>query len=192
VSGKRKTASADARDAIATAAMTHLDHLYRVAFHLAKDPAEAEDLVQETVVRALAAYEQFDPGTNMKAWLAKILHNSFVDDYRHKKRWIATTDGMEAEDAIGQSPPDLNSGPESHALRNELTDQVSEALKKLPEEFRIPIVLVDMADLSYEEVSTVLSCPVGTVRSRLSRARKMMQRYLRVYVDAELKEATRK
>jgi RNA polymerase sigma-70 factor (ECF subfamily) len=172
--------------------MTHLDHLYRVAFHLAKDPADAEDLVQETFVRALAARERFQPGTNMKAWLTKILHNFFFDHYRQRKRWAATDHASEGEIEAWRSLPDPQSGPESQLLRKELDDHITDVLRKLPEEFREPIVLVDMADFSYEEVAALLSCPIGTVRSRLSRGRKLMQQYLGSYVGSEPKRATQK
>lgn len=172
--------------------MVHLDHLYRVAFHLAKDPVDAEDLVQETFVRALAAHEQFDPGTNMKAWLTKILHNYFFDHYRQKKRWISAEDGTQPEFDHWQRLPDLNPGPESHVLRRELDDQITQVLRKIPEEFRAPIVLVDIGDFSYEEVAAILSCPIGTIRSRLSRGRKLMQQYLKGYVGGEPKRATQK
>jgi RNA polymerase sigma-70 factor, ECF subfamily len=191
VSGERKTGSAK-HDAVANEAMIHLDHLYRVAFLLAKDPVDAEDLVQETFVRALAAHEQFDPGTNMKAWLTKILHNFFVDHYRQRKRWISAEDGTHPESEHWQRLPDLNPGPESHVLRKELDDQITQVLKKIPEEFRAPIVLVDMGDFSYDEVASILSCPIGTIRSRLSRGRKLMQQYLKVYVGGEPKRATQK
>jgi RNA polymerase sigma-70 factor (ECF subfamily) len=191
VSGDRKAGSAK-QDAFAHEAMIHLDHLYRVAFHLAKNPVDAEDLVQETFVRALAAHEQFHPGTNMKAWLTKILHNYFFDYYRQRKRWISAEDGTPPESEHGQRLPDLNPGPESHALRKELDEQITQVLRKLPEEFRAPIVLVDMGDFSYDEVATILSCPIGTIRSRLSRGRKLMQQHLKVYVGAEPKKATQK
>ncbi|HKY09921.1 MAG TPA: sigma-70 family RNA polymerase sigma factor [Candidatus Binatia bacterium] len=172
--------------------MTHLDHLYRVAFHLAKDPADAEDLVQETFVRALAAREQFQTGTNMKAWLTKILRNFFVDHYRQKKRWVAADDEFEREVESWQRLPDPQPGPESQILRKELDDQVTRMLRKLPDEFREPMVLVDMGDLSYEEVAAILACPIGTVRSRLSRGRKLMQRHLKNYAGSEPKRATQK
>ncbi len=172
--------------------MVHLDHLYRVAFHLAKDPADAQDLVQETFVRALAAHEQFDPGTNMKAWLTKILHNFFFDHYRQRKRWGSADDGTQPESENWQRLPELNPGPESHVLRKELDDQITQMLRKIPEEFRAPIVLVDMSDFSYDEVAAILSCPIGTIRSRLSRGRKLMQQYLKVYVGGEPKRATQK
>ena len=172
--------------------MTHLDHLYRVAFHLARDPADAEDLVQETFVRALAAHEQFDPGTNMKAWLTKILHNFFFDHYRQRKRWTSAEDGAQREAEPWQRLPDLHPGPESHVLRKEFDEQITRVLRKLPEEFRAPIVLVDMGDFSYEEVAAILSCPIGTVRSRLSRGRKLMRQHLKIYVDGEAKSAKQK
>ena len=191
MSGERKAGGAK-RDAVANEAMIHLDHLYRVAFHLAKDPVDAEDLVQETFVRALAAQEQFDPGTNMKAWLTKILHNFFFDHYRQKKRWILAEDGTQPEFEHWQRLPDLNPGPESHVLRRELDDQITQVLRKIPEEFRAPIVLVDIGGFSYEEVAAILSCPIGTIRSRLSRGRKLMQKYLNAYVGGEPKRATQK
>ncbi|HZA53536.1 MAG TPA: sigma-70 family RNA polymerase sigma factor [Candidatus Udaeobacter sp.] len=172
--------------------MTHLDHLFRVAFHLAKDPADAEDLVQETFVRALAAREQFDPGTNMKAWLTKILHNFFFDHYRQKKRWLSADEEPRSKSESWQRLPDLNPGPETHVLRKELDEQVTQALRKIPEEFRAPIVLVDMGDFSYEEVAAILSCPIGTIRSRLSRGRKLMQQYLKAYVGSESRKVAEK
>jgi len=172
--------------------MIHLDHLYRVAFHLAQDPVDAEDLVQETFVRALTAQEQFDPGTNMKAWLTKILHNFFVDHYRQRKRWISAEAVTHPESEHWQRLPDLNPGPDSNVLRKELDDQITQALKKIPEEFRAPIVLVDMGDLSYDEAASILSCPIGTIRSRLSRGRKLMQQYLKIYVGGEPKRVTQK
>jgi len=186
VSGEGKTESVK-RTAIATEAMTHLDHLYRVALHLAKGPADADDLVQETFVRALAAHEQFDPGTNMKAWLTKILYNVFFDHYRRNRRWLSAEDGTQPEFEHWQHPVDLNSGPESHVLRKELDDQIVQGLSKIPEEFRAPIVLVDIGDFSYGEVAAILSCPIGTIRSRLSRGRKLMQQYLKAYMGDEEK-----
>ena len=186
MSGEGKTESVK-RTVIATEVMTHLDHLYRVALHLAKGPADADDLVQETFVRALAAHEQFDPGTNMKAWLTKILYNFFFDHYRRNKRWLAAEDGVQPEFEHWQHPADLNSGPESHVLRKELDDQIVQGLSKIPEEFRAPIVLVDIGDFSYGEVAAILSCPIGTIRSRLSRGRKLMQQYLKAYMGDEEK-----
>jgi RNA polymerase sigma-70 factor (ECF subfamily) len=188
VAGKRKTADAG-RDAFAREAMVHLDHLYRVGFHLAKHQDEAQELVQETFVRAFAAYEQFNPGTNMKAWLTKILHNLFFDRYHQGKRWISTDDPAYEESDYWKGLPAENPGPESYALSRELNAQITDVLRKIPGEFRAPIVLVDMGDFTYEEAAEMLSCPIGTIRSRLSRGRKLLQEYLRPYVSSEQEKA---
>jgi RNA polymerase sigma-70 factor (ECF subfamily) len=186
VSGKPKAGDAE-RDPIASEAMVHLDHLYRVAFHLAKDPTDAEDLVQETFVRALAAHQQFERGTNLKAWLTRILHNFFFDHYRQRKRWVPADAVEQTESGHREHPGAANPGPESDLLTKELDDQITAALKQIPEEFRTPIILVDVGDFSYEEAAAILSCPIGTIRSRLSRGRKLMQQHLGVYVGGEQK-----
>jgi RNA polymerase sigma-70 factor, ECF subfamily len=186
VSGERKAAGAE-RDAFAREAMVHLDHLYRVAFHLAKDEDHAQELVQETFVRALAAYEQFSPGTNMKAWLTKILHNLFFDRYQQSKRWISTDDPAGQGSDYWERSPAENPGPESQVLLRELSANITDALKRIPEEFRAPILLVDMGDFSYAEAAEILSCPIGTIRSRLSRGRKLAHQYLAAYVGLKQK-----
>jgi RNA polymerase sigma-70 factor, ECF subfamily len=186
VAGERKAEGAE-RDAFAREAMVHLDHLYRIAFHLAKDEDHAQELVQETFVRALAAYEQFNPGTNMKAWLTKILHNLFFDRYQQNKRWISTDDPAGQEYDYWKRKPAENPGPESQVMLKELSANITEALKRIPEEFRAPILLVDMGDFSYAEAAEILSCPIGTIRSRLSRGRKLAQQYLAAYVGLEQK-----
>ena len=170
--------------------MLHLDHLYRVAFHLAKEPDEAQDLVQETYARALGSYQQFAPGTHLKAWLTKILYNFFFDHYHQTKRWVSVEDKAGEEDEerdYWERVPTENPGPESQILLKELNVKVTDALKKLPEEFRMPIILVDMGDFSYAEAAEVLSCPLGTVRSRLFRGRKILYQYLKNYVGAKEK-----
>jgi len=165
--------------------MGYLDHLYRVAIHLAKEPHEADDLVQETYARALGSYQQFAPGSNLKAWLTRILYNFFFDNYHQKRRWVSVDDSFTAknESDYWEKVPAENPGPESHLLRKELSATISDALRKIPEEFRLPITLVDMGDFSYAEAAEILSCPVGTVRSRLSRGRRMLNNRLKAYVD---------
>jgi RNA polymerase sigma-70 factor, ECF subfamily len=167
--------------------MLHLDHLYRVAFHLAKDEDDAQEMVQETFARALAARHQFNPGTNMKAWLTKILQNLFFDRYQQSKRWISTDNPTAAESDYWKHKPAENPGPESQVLHKELSTNITEALKRIPEEFRASILLVDMGDFSYAEAAEILSCPVGTIRSRLSRGRKLVHQYLAAYVGLEKK-----
>jgi RNA polymerase sigma-70 factor, ECF subfamily len=165
--------------------MVYLDHLYRVGFHPAKQQDEAQELVQETFVRALAARDQFNPGTNMKAWLTKILHNLFFDRYHQRKKWISTDDPAYEESDYWKGLPVENPGPKSHALSRELNARITNVLRSIPGEFRAPIVLVDMGDFTYEEAAEILSCPIGTIRSRLSRGRKLLQEYLRPYVASE-------
>jgi RNA polymerase sigma-70 factor (ECF subfamily) len=162
--------------------MTHLDHLYRFASHLTKDQEHAQDLVQETFVRAIAAHEQFIPGTNLKAWLARILYNFFVDHYQKHKRWAPLEDASDEGNEDWSRGATENSGPESQLLGKELRAHISDGLAALPETFRTPLLLVDMGDFSYEEAAAIISCPVGTIRSRLSRGRKLMARRLKAYV----------
>ncbi|MBM4261939.1 MAG: sigma-70 family RNA polymerase sigma factor [Deltaproteobacteria bacterium] len=175
-------------ESFAAELLGHLDHLYRVASHLAKDRDRANECVQETVLRALNARQQFEPGTNMKAWLTKILHNFFIDSYNRVKNIIpiephkaAIESGAEYWDNLATHEP----GPDSHFLQAELRDEIRTALQKIPEEFRAPIVLVDMGDFSYVEAAEILSCPVGTIRSRLSRGRRLLYRHLKNYVSAD-------
>jgi RNA polymerase sigma-70 factor (ECF subfamily) len=173
-----------ARDPFATEILTHLDHLYRVAIHLVRNVDEAKDCVQETCTRALSSQGQFLPGSNMKAWLTRILYNFFYDSYARNKRTVATEDLVDGTDsadfweAYGGDGP----GPEVQILDRELGAKIGIALKGIPEEFRAPILLVDMGDLTYAEAAEILSCPIGTVRSRLSRGRRLLQKQLSDYL----------
>lgn len=172
-------------------AVTYLDHLYRVALYLAKEENEAQDLVQETYVRALDSYKQFALGTNMRAWLTRILYNFFFDHYHQKKRWVSVEEknrgGEEISDCWDRVAGE-NPGPEDYMLQKEMSTKINEALRRIPEVFRAPIILVDMGDFSYAEVAEILSYPVGTVRSRLSRGRKLLHKHLRGYVGIEKEE----
>ncbi len=168
------------------AAVSHLDHLYRVAFHLARERADAEDLVQETYLQAVTHSHQFTPGTNLKGWLTKILYNLFINRYHRDKR-VVSLDQAGAETGVSwvESLEGSGGGPEAEILQTELQDKIKEALNSLPEEFRAPIVLVDIGGFSYAEVAQMLSCPVGTIRSRLFRARSILAGKLRAYVRKE-------
>jgi RNA polymerase sigma-70 factor (ECF subfamily) len=168
--------------------LQHVDHLYRVAFHLAKDRDRANDCVQETYLRALNSAEQFKSGTNMKAWLTKILHNFFIDSYNRFKRIVPIDNSSEEPEAgliYWQGLGSTEAQPETQMLQSELSGKISEALQKLPVEFSAPIVLVDMSVFSYAEAADLLSCPVGTVRSRLSRGRRLLHKQLREYVGGK-------
>lgn len=172
-------------DTFSSEIISYLDHLYRVAFHLVHNRDEAQDCVQETCARALSAYSQFTPGSNMKAWLTRILYNFFFDVYERNRRMVAAddlvNDGKPGKDYWETVTTD-HPGPERQFLRRELDAAIGAALKRIPEEFRAPIVLVDMGDFTYAEAAEILSCPVGTVRSRLSRGRKLLQKQLSGYL----------
>jgi RNA polymerase sigma-70 factor, ECF subfamily len=171
--------------------MVHLDHLYRVAFFLVRNQDEAQDCVQETCARALSAGDQFTPGTNLKAWLTKILYNFFFDSYTRNKRTVSaveTSDPADPEHDVLETLPGNDPGPEKHFLRQELRATITAALNKIPDEFRAPIVLVDMGDFSYQEAADILSCPIGTVRSRLSRGRRLLEKLLSDYWVKDGKE----
>jgi RNA polymerase sigma-70 factor (ECF subfamily) len=175
-------------------ATTHLDHLYRVALYLAKESNDAKDLVQETYARALGSYKQFTPGTNMKAWLTTILYNFFFHHRNEKKKWISVENNFEEDKGpsdYSERLPTENPGPETHVLLKELKGKITDVLDKIPEEFRLPIILVVMGDFSYEEAAKILSCPVGTIRSRLFRGRKLVYKELREYMDIK-EESKRK
>ena len=163
--------------------MTCLDHLYRVAYYLVKNQHEAQDCVQETCARALSSRRQYTAGTNIKAWLTRILYNFFYDTYARNRRFVSAEDFIEeGEQDLWEKLPGTNPGPEFLVLEQELEAKIGTALKRIPEEFRAPIVLVDMGDFSYAEAGKILSCPIGTVRSRLSRGRKLLRRELSSYV----------
>lgn len=173
------------RERFSQEVMAHLDHLYRVAFYLIKNEDEAKDCVQETCARALSSYKQFTPGSHMKAWLTRILYNFFFDTYQRAKRTVSVASEQEGDeerqDYLDTIPAD-DPGPENEILQQELSAKIRNALGAIPEEFRAPILLVDMGDLSYAEAAEILSCPVGTVRSRLSRGRRLMQKQLSGYL----------
>jgi len=167
-------------------AIAYLDHLYRVAFHLTRERADAEDLVQETYLQAVTHHDQFTAGTNLKGWLTKILYNLFINRYHRDKRMVSL-DQADAETGVSwvESLKGSSGGPETELLQTELQDKIQEALNSLAEEFRSPVVLVDIGDFTYAEVAEILSCPVGTVRSRLFRARSILASKLRSYVQKE-------
>jgi len=166
-------------------ALPQLSYLYTSAFYLTKDRADAEDLVQETYLRAFRFFDKFQPGTNFRAWLLSILQNLFINRYRQKRR-EAPTIQRETIDEVYESMVEQNENmgggnPEHHFVSQMMDDEVEMALRGLPEEFRTPIVLVDIEELTYEESANIMECPMGTVRSRVSRGRRMLQVALKEY-----------
>ncbi|MEE9191257.1 MAG: sigma-70 family RNA polymerase sigma factor [Candidatus Aerophobetes bacterium] len=169
-------------------AIPQLSHLYTSAFYLTKDRAEAEDLVQETYLRAFRFFDKFQPGTNCRAWLLSILRNLFINRYQQKKREAEKVD-WEKIDHVYESIVEQGEkaeraerdNPETFLISQLMDEEVEEALKNLPEEYRTAIVLVDIEELSYEEATKVMDCAIGTVRSRVSRGRRMLHVALRDY-----------
>ncbi len=160
-------------------ALPHLDTLYRVALRLTGEPAAAEDLVQETMLRALRAWRTFQPGTNARAWLVTILRNQFINGWRSRKRAPTAVD----VEAIPELPDVSDPDPEGRFFRELVDEEVLAAVDALPEDFREVLVLSDMEGLPYAEIAEALAVPVGTVKSRLFRARRILQGRLRRYAE---------
>ena len=163
-------------------AMSHLSTLLAVGSRLTRGTAEAEDLVQDTLLKALRAKEHFTPGSNMRAWLLRILTNTFINRYRRGGLERSVLDGPDADPLadgwIGASTMEAMRDPESRAMRALLEKEIVAALDELPEEFRLAVVLSDVEELSYKEISEIMGCPIGTVMSRLHRGRRLLKRRL--------------
>ena len=164
------------------AALEHLDALYGAALRLTRDPNGAQDLVQDALVRAYRFQHHFEPGTNLKAWLLRILTNTFINHYRRSARERRVLDSDESA-PVGDgvmSRAAMRGLTDSTAVAQEglLRDEIMKALDNLPEDYRLMIVLADIEELSYKEIAEAVSVPIGTVMSRLHRARKMMQKQL--------------
>lgn len=180
---ERASTPPDAPVAFEAEVLDHLDALYGVALRMTKNAAAAEDLVHDAIVKAVKARHQYKPGTNLKAWLLRIQTNTFIN--RHRRGGLER-DVLEGPDAgpladrwIGASTMRAMRDPEREHLLPIVEAEVRQALEDLPEHFRLAIVLSDVEGLSYKEIADVMDCPVGTVMSRLHRARKMLQLTLR-------------
>jgi RNA polymerase sigma-70 factor (ECF subfamily) len=163
-------------------ALTHLDAMYAVACKLTRNPTEAEDLVQDALVKAMRARQQFQAGTNLKAWLFRILTNTFINKYRRGGLERSVLDGPDADPLadgwVSASTMRQLRDPEALALMPIVQDEVRRALDALPAEFRLAVILCDVEEFSYEEIAQMMGCPIGTVMSRLHRGRKLLQRAL--------------
>jgi RNA polymerase sigma-70 factor, ECF subfamily len=168
------------RDVVAREALAHVDALYRLARYLTGRDADAEDLVQETYARALGSAGRFVPGTNLKAWLFRIMRNRFVSDYR-RRRAAPLVDAVDLVETVAARDEELlRDDLELDRLRKVVGAEIEAALMSLAEDART-VVLLDLEDLSEAEMASVLDCPVGTVKSRLARARATLRRKLRDY-----------
>jgi RNA polymerase sigma-70 factor (ECF subfamily) len=170
----------------------HLDALYRNALRLTGNPNDAEDLLQDTYLRAYRFFYQYQPGTNAKAWLFRIMNTVFLNDYRRKVRQGETIsyDGLEdfylynrlVEDGSGGERPEI-ADPQKAVLEQLDIETIQRAIAALPIEFRDTVALATLEELSYQEIADALDIPVGTVRSRLSRGRRLLQKALWDYLN---------
>ena len=165
-------------------AMPLMDGLYSAALRMTRNPADAEDLVQETYLKAYRAFHTFQQGTNLKAWLYRILTNTYINTYRSKKRRPDETDLDEVEDLYlyrrlgGLEGATAGRSAEEELLDSLTSEEVKEALEALPEQFRMAVLLADVEGFAYKEIAQILDIPIGTVMSRLHRGRKAMQKQL--------------
>ena len=167
------------REQFAEIALPFMDTVYSAALYLSRDPDDAAELLQDTFLRAYRSWHQFTVGTNCKAWLLTILHNTFRNRYRAHSRAPATVEFD--EELYRDLDATSDNQPDDLVSAQVLDGEVEAALRQLPPEFLEAVLLVDLQDLTYEEAATVAACPVGTIRSRLSRGRHLLQRALRQY-----------
>ncbi len=162
-------------------ALPLLPGMYSAAYRLTRNPSDAEDLVQETFLRAYRAFHQFEPGTNLKAWLYRILMNTFINSYRKRQREPQTVSDEEIADWYLYSKMNeagLEPSAETAVIESLPDEEVQEALSSLPEQFRAAVLLADVEGFSYKEIAEITGVPIGTVMSRLHRGRKALQKRL--------------
>ncbi len=177
-------------------ALPHMDFLYNYALRMTYNAADAEDLVQETFLKAFRFWDSYEKGTNIRAWLFRIMKNAYINRYRKEKKEPETVEYQEVENFYNNV---RGSAAESSDLQeavfsNLLEDEVSRAIVELPDDFRTVVILCDIEELTYEEVAAFVDCPVGTIRSRLHRGRKLLRAGLleyarkRGYVEEKMKD----
>ncbi len=163
----------------------HLDAMYNFALRLTSDPNDAEDLVQDTIVKAFRFFSSYEKGTNAKAWLFRILKNSYINNYRKKSKQPNQVDYDEVSSFYETIRADRTdtSDLEDRMFRELIDDDISNALEELPEDFRTVVLLCDVEGFTYEEIANMLDVPIGTIRSRLHRGRNLLKAQLMEYAQ---------
>ena len=182
-------AAAERRRRFEEQMLPHLDALYRSAYSMTRSASDADDLVQDTYVRAFQFFDQFQGGTNARAWLFRILTNLFINSYRKRNREPERVSYDEMEDfylynRLGGMQKSQTQTPEAAILQKVQIEAIRDAVAKLPDEYRDTVMLADLNDFTYQEISDILEVPIGTVRSRLSRGRRLVQKALWAFGDA--------
>ena len=171
------------------AAMPFVDGLYNTAFRMTRNAQDAEDLVQETYLKAYKYYDKFQEGTNFKAWIFKILKNTFINSYRKKQKQPPQSDFAAIEESfeslLSDRVTDKTKDPEEQLLENVLDEDVQSALESLPDDYRMAVILADLEGFSYKEIAEILEVPLGTVMSRLYRGRKLLETAMLKYARAQ-------
>src|SRR5690606_30232319 len=166
---------ATARRAFESTVLAHADSLFGAALRLTRSRAEAEDLVQETLIRAYRFWASFRPGSSVRAWVFTILRNTFITRYHRQGRERALAEGLEHEiAAVGDAPFAAPPSPEAAASQLHLREEIDAALQRLPPDYRMAVVLADIEGLSYKEIAEAMECPIGTVMSRIHRGRRQL------------------
>jgi RNA polymerase sigma-70 factor (ECF subfamily) len=174
------------RDIFDNEFMPHINSMYNFGYRLTLDRDDAKDLVQDTYLKAYRFIESFQKGTNAKAWLFRILKNSFINDYRKKSKEPSKVDYQEVEAYYNSEEVDRQITPDLRveSLKDMIGDEISNALNSLDVDFRTVIILCDLEGFKYEEMAKILDIPIGTVRSRLHRARNLLKEKLKSYAKS--------
>ncbi|MFU8802498.1 MAG: sigma-70 family RNA polymerase sigma factor [Bradymonadaceae bacterium] len=187
---KKKAVQAD-RQAFHNEAIPHLDALYGTALRLTKSEEDAEDLIQETMLKAFRYFDKYEQGTNCKAWLFKIMTNTFINRYRKqqkRKEFLVDDDFrplQERAEAPKRTPFQDSYESEEQLFFKMFGDEVKAALEDIPVDFRMVVLLADLQDFAYKEIAEIMDCPIGTVMSRLYRGRRMLQARLADYASSQ-------